>query len=240
MFERLSYPAGVPCWVETMQPDPEAAARVLPRTVRLDVREPLARTPKVSTGSRSCTTSTSPQSAARLHPILRSCGTRTPPSPARKSDKKAQAAGGTVLTEPVDAMDAGRYATFADPEGATFSVWQAGQTIGAKLVNEPGTWNFSELNTRDREAAAAFYGSVFGWEADTFSMGETDFTIFKLHGYGAFLMQNNPDLQGNVEADGAPGGFINNTLIQPLTDDGPAHWSVTFTTDDADAAASRG
>ena len=28
-------------------------------------------------------------------------------------------------------------------------------------------------------------------------------------------------------------------MIQPLTDDGPAHWSVTFATDDADAAAAR-
>ena len=26
MFERTSYPAGVPCWVETMQADPEAAS----------------------------------------------------------------------------------------------------------------------------------------------------------------------------------------------------------------------
>ena len=119
-------------------------------------------------------------------------------------------------------------------------MWQAGRTIGAQLVNEPGTWNFSELNTCDREAAAAFYGAVFGWETESFSMGDSDFAIFKLPGYGEFLMQNNPDLQGNVEADGAPGGFIDAvTLIQPLTDDGPAHWSVTFATDDADAAASR-
>jgi predicted enzyme related to lactoylglutathione lyase len=30
-------------------------------------------------------------------------------------------------------------------------------------VNEPGTWNFSELTTTiDADAAEAFYGAVFG------------------------------------------------------------------------------
>jgi ketosteroid isomerase-like protein len=34
-------------------------------------------------------------------------------------------------------------------EGATFCVWEARASKGAQLVNEPGTWNFSALNTRD-------------------------------------------------------------------------------------------
>ena len=241
MFERTSYPAGVPCWVETMQPDPEAAAAFYTELFGWKCEN---RMPDDAGGQ---------YWIAQLHDLdVAAIG--GPPAPdtavawntyiavasVDETAKKVQAAGGTVLTEPVDAMDAGRYATFADPEGATFSAWQAGRTIGAQLVNEPGTWNFSELNTRDREAAAAFYGAVFGWETESFSMGDSDFAIFKLPGYGAFLMQNNPDLQGNVEADGAPGGFIDAvTLIQSLTDDGPAHWSVTFATDDADAAASR-
>ena len=38
---------------------------------------------------------------------------------------KVRAAGGTVLIEPFDVMDAGRMAVFADPEGAVFCVWQA-------------------------------------------------------------------------------------------------------------------
>ena len=76
---------------------------------------------------------------------------------------RAQEAGGQVLAEPFDVMDAGRMAVFADPEGATICVWQAGDNRGAQVVNEHGALVFNGLNTRDPEAAKAFYGSVFGW-----------------------------------------------------------------------------
>ena len=74
-------------------------------------------------------------------------------------------AGGSTLAEPFDVLDAGRMGIFSDPSGAVFSVWQAKQHKGAQLVNEPGTWNFSDLNTRDVDGATAFYGQVFGWVA---------------------------------------------------------------------------
>ena len=54
-------------------------------------------------------------------------------------------------------------AVFADPEGAVFCVWQAKEHRGARIVNEHGSVNFNDLNTRD-EGAKAFYGAVFGWE----------------------------------------------------------------------------
>ena len=63
----------------------------------------------------------------------------------------------------MDVLDVGRMAVFADPVGAVFSVWQAGTHPGAQLVNEPGTWSWSELLTTDVEASKAFYGEVFGW-----------------------------------------------------------------------------
>ena len=55
-------------------------------------------------------------------------------------------------------------AAFADPAGAAFFVWQARDRRGAQIVNEPGSWNFSGLNTPDPEGAKEFYGAVFGWE----------------------------------------------------------------------------
>ena len=45
---------------------------------------------------------------------------------------KVRDAGGNVLTEPFDVMDAGRMAVFADPEGAVFCVWQAKEHRGAQ------------------------------------------------------------------------------------------------------------
>ena len=43
---------------------------------------------------------------------------------------KVRDAGGSVVMEPFDVMDAGRMAVFADPEGAAFCVWQAKRAQG--------------------------------------------------------------------------------------------------------------
>ena len=79
---------------------------------------------------------------------------------------KITEAGGSVLAEPFDVLDAGRMAVAGDPTGGVFGVWQAGVHKGAQLVNEPGTWNWSELATRDVATARAFYSAVFGWESE--------------------------------------------------------------------------
>src|SRR5262249_28608545 len=41
--------------------------------------------------------------------------------------------GGLVFVPPMDVMDAGRMAVFADPVGAAFSAWQPGEHLGAQL-----------------------------------------------------------------------------------------------------------
>jgi uncharacterized protein len=158
---------------------------------------------------------------------------------------KVKAAGGNALMEPFDVLDAGRMAVLTDPEGAVFCVWQAKEHKGAQLVNEPGTWNFSELNTRDPEGAKAFYGTVFGWEAETLDYGDGQTTMWRLPGYGDFLERRDPDLRRRMAADGAPEGFEDAVAwLIPMTsdqypDDVPPHWNVTFAVDDADAVADR-
>ena len=79
----------------------------------------------------------------------------TPTSPASDADASAAAvvaAGGTVISPPQDAGPGGRAATCADPTGAEFRLWQARRRLGAQLANAPGSWNFSDLQTADREA----------------------------------------------------------------------------------------
>jgi predicted enzyme related to lactoylglutathione lyase len=133
-------------------------------------------------------------------------------------------------------------ALVADPEGAVFAVWQPGRTKGAQLVNEPGTWNFNELNTRDPEGAAAFYGAVFGWEASTVDMGEGGFTMWRSPGYGDHLEERFPGTRERMGGVGAPEGFEDAVawLVPMGADaDGPPHWSITFAVDDADATAAK-
>jgi predicted enzyme related to lactoylglutathione lyase len=145
------------------------------------------------------------------------------------------------LTEPFDVMDAGRMAVFADPEGAVFCVWQAKEHRGSKIVNEHGSVNFNGLNTRDAEGAKSFYGSVFGWTTLTLPNGVEFWT---LPGYGDHLEEKyNPGLRKQVEEVGGPKGFEDVVAaINAIPDDQPgtpAHWSVTFATDDADATAAK-
>ena len=78
---------------------------------------------------------------------------------------KVAANGGTVFMPPMDVMDAGRMAVFADPVGAVIGLWQPNQHTGAQVANEPGTYCWSELITTDLDASKAFYGAVFGWGA---------------------------------------------------------------------------
>jgi predicted enzyme related to lactoylglutathione lyase len=76
---------------------------------------------------------------------------------------KARAAGGQVLAEPIDVMDAGRMFVATDPGGAVFGVWQAGVHTGAQLANEPGSLVWNENMSRNYEGNKAFYSSVFGY-----------------------------------------------------------------------------
>lgn len=78
----------------------------------------------------------------------------------------AQAGGGTLF-EPMDVLDLGRMAGFADSAQVAFSVWQPGKNKGLELVNEPGGLIWTELYTPDIDAAAGFYDAVFGWKTIT-------------------------------------------------------------------------
>ena len=247
MLERDGYPAGVPCWVDTGQPDPEAAVEFYGGLFGWEFED---RMPADSPGRYFVA-----QLRGRDVAAVGSQPEQAPPTPgwntyvwvdsADDATAKVKAAGGNALMEPFDVLDAGRMAVLTDPEGAVFCVWQAKEHKGAQLVNEPGTWNFSELNTRDAEGAKAFYGTVFGWEAETLDYGDGQTTMWRLPGYGDFLERRDPDLRRRMAADGAPEGFEDAVAwLIPMTsdqypDDVPPHWSVTFAVADADAVADR-
>ncbi len=72
-------------------------------------------------------------------------------------------AGGKVIAGPFDAHVYGRMAVIQDPLGATFSIWEAKQSIGATYGGQLGRVVWPELATPDPVAAAAFYGKLFGW-----------------------------------------------------------------------------
>src|SRR5437763_346872 len=128
----------------------------------------------------------------------------------RRTATRAVAAGGRVLTSPVDVgppgRPTGRSAALADPAGAVIGVWQPADLQGAELVNLPGSWNFSDLHVADVAQAERFYADVFGWELDLLDMGNgVKSGMWKRPGYGDCLAAEDPELRER-QAE-APQGF---------------------------------
>ena len=82
---------------------------------------------------------------------------------ADETAKTAGDNGGTVMAEPFDVMEVGRMAVIADPTGAALCLWEPRASIGATLVNTPGSMTWNDLVTPNAEAAIDFYGKLFGW-----------------------------------------------------------------------------
>jgi predicted enzyme related to lactoylglutathione lyase len=72
--------------------------------------------------------------------------------------------GGKVIAPPFDMSDSGRMATFQDPLGGVFSVWQAKKNIGMEITGVDGTLCWAELSTPDPARASQFYSDLFGWK----------------------------------------------------------------------------
>jgi predicted enzyme related to lactoylglutathione lyase len=239
MPDRDGYIPGVPCWIDTSQPDPGAAAEFYGELFGWETEDAMppgspGKYFMARLGGRDVAAISSQQDGA---PPTPSWNTYVWVDSADETAAKVREAGGSVLTEPFDVMDAGRMAVFADPAGAVFCVWQAGRHKGSQAVNEHGSVNFNDLHTRDPEGAKAFYGAVFGWGTMTMGGG---FSAWTLPGYGDHLEELNPGTRERMGEMGAPGGFIDvvATLVA-ITDETPSHWGVTFAVDDADAIAKR-
>jgi uncharacterized protein len=241
MPERDGYIPGVPCWIDTSQPDPEAALPFYSglfgwefEDVMPDEAEGQYFIGRIRGGNVAAVGSI-PEGA----PPMAAWSTYIWVANADETVAKARDAGGSVMMEPFDIMEAGRMAVLADPEGAVFCVWQAGDNKGAQIVNEHGSLNFNGLATRDIDGAQAFYGAVFGWTTLDLPGG----VMWTLPGYGDHLEERTPGLREQIAGMGGPEGFIDVvaafTPIAADDSDTPPHWSVTFATDDVQATAAK-
>lgn len=131
---------------------------------------------------------------------------------------KITEAGGQVLMPPGDVGPAGRLAVAADPTGAVFGLWQAGQTTGVQIANVPGGLAWNECMTRDFDAAKSFYTKVFGYELDDMSNADFSYATLKVGG----------------EVVGGLGG-----LPAAVPAEVPPHWTTYFAVADTDAAIAK-
>jgi uncharacterized protein len=235
MTDERSYPAGVPCWVDTDQPDVDAARDFYAGLFGWTFSDAV---PPEAPGTY-LIASLDGADVAAIGPAQGGAGaawsTYIAVDDADVVAASVRAAGGTVAVEPVDAGPGGRLAGFPDPRGAHLRLWQPRRRLGAQVVNAPGSWNFSDLHTANAAAAEQFYAPLFGWEFNDVGFG----TMIRRPGYGDHLAATvDPGIRDRQGGIAAPPGFEDAIGWLVPVDEGREHWHVTFTVADRDESVS--
>lgn len=201
---------GVPCWVDTWQPEPRAAKDFYGGLFGWDFDAAIPMSGFEGKYYRA-------RCEGRL---VAGVGQSPPQSPAgwlthvRVSDPgkaaaQVEQAGGQRLAS----FDTGAPAVLvADSSGVPFSLRAAGIGDGVEVTDQPNCWAMSSLHTPDVGEAQEFYQAMFNWQMKP--VPDVPFSLW---------------LRGSrvVAVVTAAGGDV------------PPHWSVNFAVTDADATAAR-
>jgi uncharacterized protein len=215
------YAPGTPSWVELSSPDTDAAAEFYGELMGWSATEP----GQAETGGYRMFQRDGKNVAGLMGHMQEgqptAWSTYVSVADAAATAAKVEAAGGTVMIGPMDVMDIGRMALFADPTGAVFGVWQPKTFTGADLVNEPGSFCWNEVLTRDADAGKAFYPAVFGWDARRpgFEGAPETYTVWEL--------------------DGKPVGGMMQMTDAYFPAEIPPHWGVVFAVADCDGTVAK-
>jgi uncharacterized protein len=139
----------VPCWVDTLQPDPQAAAAFYGALFGWAIDEGVARLD----GRRVAGIVPAPPGVPAFW-ITSVRVEALEPAIARVTE-----AGGSLLGQSPEY----RTAAVQDPAGVAFGLRE---DAGFELVGTPGAWAMSALHTPEPAAAETFYAAVFGWAAE--------------------------------------------------------------------------
>ena len=221
MPERDGYIPGVPCWVDTSQPDPEAAVDFYSGLFGWEFEDVM---PPGSEGKYFIARLRGGDVAAvgsipEAAPPLAMWNTYIWVESADQAASKVGDAGGGVVMEPFDVMDAGKMAVLQDPTGAVFQIWQPGRHIGAMILNEPGTLCWTELTTSDSKSAEKFYTQLFGWTAKhSEAAAPMEYTEFSVAGTPSIgMMPKPPNMPAHI----------------------PSYWMPYFQVDNVDASVAK-
>jgi predicted enzyme related to lactoylglutathione lyase len=164
MAEITSHPSGTFCWVDLATTDTDGAKAFYTELFGWDAEDVTTDqgspyTMLLNSGRRVCA----------LFPLAPDMGDNArwqsyiSVADANAAADSAVAMGGKLTMPPMDVTRAGRLAVIEDPTGAAVGLWQAREHAGADLLNEPGAQCWLELQTRDKDRAAEFYGGLMGW-----------------------------------------------------------------------------
>jgi predicted enzyme related to lactoylglutathione lyase len=217
-----AWPAGTPNWVDLSADDPNAAAEFYSQLLGWTVDA----APDDAQGYRIATQDGRPAAGIGPKPMPEmpsNWATYIATDDADKTAEAIKAAGGSLHMEPFDVETStgnhGRMFFGTAPDESTFGVWQAGDHIGANIVNEAGTLSWNELHSRDLDSAKKFYGDVFGYSFDDMSSDDFTYFIFK-------RSSDNEGVGGMGTADMLPEGV-------------PSVWLTWFSVDSCDDSVAK-
>ena len=235
MSERDGFAPGVPAWVDTWQPDADAAVAFYKGIFGWEAEDTMPEGVEGThymcrlRGRDVAAIASRPEGAA---PVT-AWTTYVWVDDVDATVAKVRESGGSVLKEPFDSLDGGRIAVIADPAGAALGIWAPGAHKGAQLVNEPSAYAMSALMTNDPDGSKRFYTEVFGWGIETFEMGEDEMVMWTVPGY----LGGEP--QQPVPREVVAAMLPPSATASANGDAAPPHWNVDFWIADVDAAAAK-
>ncbi|MGD9703180.1 MAG: VOC family protein [Acidimicrobiia bacterium] len=219
MPTRATAPIGAPCWVDLMTSDTERSRTFYSALFGWTAEEPAEEFGGYFTFTKDgipmagCMASQPGSGVPDVWSVYLATDDAT------KTLEAVTANGGQVYADAMAVGDLGTMAAVGDPGGAMIGIWQPGSHPGFGALAEPGAPSWFELHTRDYETAVAFYREVFRWDTNVAS--------------------DTPEFRYTTLANGEEwlAGIMDASRFLP--DGVPAHWSVYFGVDDADAALSK-
>lgn len=219
VFRDTPWPEGTPCWIDAIVPDIQRAMTFYNALLGWQLNDEGAEFGHYQIAKLDG------RSVAAMSPKTPEMGdmpavwtTYLAVTDADKTASKITEAGGQLLMPPDDVGDKGRLAIAADPSGAVFGLWQAGEITGLRIANVPGALVWNECMTRDFEGGKAFYTEVFGYHANDMSSEGFSYATLDLNG----------------RPIGGLGG-----LPADVPTEVPSHWSVYFGVSDTDSTVAK-
>ncbi|TFZ07226.1 VOC family protein [Ramlibacter henchirensis] len=126
--------------------------------------------------------------------------------------------GGQVHMAPMDVPQVGRVAVVADPQGASFGLYQPAQPPDAPAEPKVGERSWSELLAGNWQQAWKFYERLFGWQ----KTGSTEMGPM-----------------GTYQLFGLDGQTLGGMFTKPAEVPAPPHWLYYFRVRDVNAAVAR-
>ncbi|MFG3498042.1 VOC family protein [Streptomyces sp. NPDC047928] len=213
---------GTPCWADVLLPDLEAGKRFYGELFGWTFTDEGGDayghyTTALSDGQR--VAGLAPKRDGRMPTAW---GVHFATSDAVAVSARIRDAGGQLITEPVRVGPFGIMALAVDPGGAVFGLWQGDQRPGFEKQGSPGSFCWTEVYTREKEAVDAFYEAVFGFQGKDLDDPSIDFRVWSPAG----------TTPGD---DTAIGG--RSVITDAFPAEMPAHFLVYFAVEDCDGTA---